>query len=108
MSTRSRIGIENQDGTISSIYCHHDGYISHNGKILQESYLDREKIQQLIELGDISSLDHELDLVIAYHRDRNEKLSPAVINSSLESFKESDFEDYGYIFSLENKWIIFK
>jgi hypothetical protein len=108
MSTRSRIGIENQDGTISSIYCHHDGYISHNGKILQESYLDREKIQQLIELGDISSLDHELDLVIAYHRDRGEKLSPARIDFSLKSFKESDFEDYGYIFSLENKWIIFK
>jgi hypothetical protein len=26
MSTRSRIGIENQDGTTTSIYCHFDGY----------------------------------------------------------------------------------
>jgi hypothetical protein len=27
MSTRSRIGIENQDGTTTSIYCHFDGMI---------------------------------------------------------------------------------
>ena len=56
MATRSRIGIENEDGTVSSIYCHWDGYVSNNGKILVTHYTDRQKVKELIELGDISTL----------------------------------------------------
>ena len=56
MATRSRIGIENEDGTVSSVYCHWDGYPSNNGKILVEHYTDREKVKELIALGAISSL----------------------------------------------------
>jgi hypothetical protein len=112
MATRSRIGIENQDGTVNSIYCHFDGYPSHNGEILKEYYSDREKLQQLLELGDISSLDRNLDrgnglFTIAYHRDRGEELNPARIDKSLDEFRESDYEEYGYIFTLKNKWLIF-
>lgn len=59
MSTRSRIGIKNSDGTVKSIYCHHDGYPSHVGKILVEHYLDKSKVEQLLELGDMSSLGFE-------------------------------------------------
>jgi hypothetical protein len=43
-----------QDGIIS-IYCHWDGHIETNGKILFENY-NREKTEQLIALGNISSL----------------------------------------------------
>jgi hypothetical protein len=107
MATRSRIGIENQDGTVNSIYCHFDGYPSHNGEILKKYYSDREKLQQLLELGDISSLDEELEKVTAYHRDRGEELNPARIDKSLDEFRESDYEEYGYIFTLKNKWLIF-
>jgi hypothetical protein len=32
MATRSRIAIENQDGTVTSIYCHFDGYIEWSRK----------------------------------------------------------------------------
>lgn len=56
MATRSRIGIVNEDGTVSSIYCHWDGYPSNNGRILVEDYTDRDKVKSLIELGAISSL----------------------------------------------------
>lgn len=56
MATRSRIGIENEDGTVSSIYCHWDGYPDNNGKILVEHYTDREKVKELIVLGAISAL----------------------------------------------------
>ena len=38
MATRSRIAIEKQDGTVDSIYCHWDVYLSHNGKILFNHY----------------------------------------------------------------------
>ena len=56
MATRSRIGMVNEDGTVSSIYCHWDGYPSNNGRILVNHYTDREKVKALIELGSISSL----------------------------------------------------
>ena len=61
MATRSRIGIVNEDGTVSSIYCHWDGYPSNNGRILVEDYTDRDKVKSLIELGSISSLDKHVE-----------------------------------------------
>lgn len=61
MSTRSRIGIENPDGTIRSIYCHWNGYLAGVGTILLEDYQSREKINELLDLGDISSLGWEYD-----------------------------------------------
>jgi hypothetical protein len=38
-----------------SVYCHWDGYLSHNGAVLQEHY-DSAKANHLVALGDISSL----------------------------------------------------
>lgn len=56
MATRSRIGIKHPNGSITSVYCHNDGYYSHNGKILQENYQCPDKVTQLIALGSLSSL----------------------------------------------------
>lgn len=117
MATRSRIGIENQDGTVSSIYCHWDGYPSHNGEILSLYYKERDRVQRLIGLGDISVLcenlspmgDHsfnspEKGVTVAYHRDRGEDYNPPRIDSSVEAYFESDIEEWGYVFTLEGKW----
>jgi hypothetical protein len=40
---------------VKSVYCHWDGYLEHNGAILQEHY-DSVKANQLVALGDLSSL----------------------------------------------------
>ena len=61
MSTRSRIGILQKDGSVKSIYCHWDGYPEGVGKTLQEHYKDRKEIEKLMELGDISSLGDHYD-----------------------------------------------
>jgi hypothetical protein len=54
MGTRSRIGV--MHGNIcKSVYCHWDGYLEHNGRILQE-YYDSARANHLVSLGDISSL----------------------------------------------------
>jgi hypothetical protein len=37
MGTRSRIGVMHGN-KVKSIYCHWDGYLHFNGRILQESY----------------------------------------------------------------------
>lgn len=60
MSTRSNIVRENLDGSYDAIYCHHDGYPSHNGEILLNHYQEEVKVNELIGLGDISSLGPEL------------------------------------------------
>jgi hypothetical protein len=54
MGTRSRIGVMHGD-KVKSIYCHWDGYLDFNGRILQEHY-DSAKANQLVALGDLSSL----------------------------------------------------
>ena len=54
MSTNSRIAV--MHGTVcKSIYCHWDGYLAHNGAILQAHY-DSAKANNLVALGDLSSL----------------------------------------------------
>ena len=80
MSTRSRIAIENQNGSVTSIYCHFDGYIDSVGKTLFNHY-DQEKLEKLLELGDISSLGESTIDTVAYCRDRGEDLKS-------QSFKE--------------------
>ncbi len=60
MATRSTIALEFADGTIGQVYAHWDGYLSHNGRILVESYSDPFKLQQLIDLGGVSTLGAEI------------------------------------------------
>ena len=56
MGTRSTIALEFADGIVQQVYCHWDGYLSNNGQILRDHYSDPFKLQELIDLGDISSL----------------------------------------------------
>jgi hypothetical protein len=58
MGTRSRIGVMHGDNC-KSVYCHWDGYLEHNGAILQEHY-DSAKANNLVALGDLSSLRSEI------------------------------------------------
>ena len=54
MGTRSVIGVMHGDNC-KSVYCHWDGYLGYNGRILQEHY-DSSKANHLVALGDLSSL----------------------------------------------------
>ena len=56
MATRSRIAIENADGTFTSVYCHWDGYPSHNGQILFDCYNTHAEVRELLSHGDLSVL----------------------------------------------------
>ena len=87
MGTRSTIALEFADGTVEQVYCHWDGYLEHNGKILQEHYSDPFKLRDLIDMGGISSLCNTIEETKqgAYHFWRGEELR-------VEKFK--DFEDY--------------
>ena len=51
MSTRSYICMEVGDNRYKTIYCHFDGYLDYNGKMLTEYYNDRARVEKLLELG---------------------------------------------------------
>ena len=122
MSTRSRIAIKNNDGTIKSIYCHFDGYLCGVGLMLLENYNDENRIKELISLGDISSLDVNINppkgithtfnnpcdgVVVAYHRDRGEDFHYGNDNDEdglMNRFVDSD-EEFLYLFK-DGKWFV--
>ena len=61
MGTRSMIAIQNPySKDVRAVYCHWDGYLEHNGSILQEHYSQSPKVNNLIALGGLSSLRAEL------------------------------------------------
>lgn len=71
MSTRCAIGkVEN--GIVSCIYCHHDGYPEGVGSMLEEHYNSSEKVDALLDLGDLSSVHTSLEECFAYARDGGE------------------------------------
>ena len=60
MATRSTIAVIHSDGSVSQVYCHWDGYLEHNGKLLIENYATQELAESLVALGDLSSLAKEV------------------------------------------------
>ena len=122
MATRSRIGILNEDGTITSVYCHWDGYPAHNGRILKNHYSTETLIRELLSFGDLSSLDIRISptgethtfkdpeegCCVYYQRDRGESdCGPDTVNSLDEFFSSADGCDYVYLFEA-NEWLCAK
>lgn len=57
MSTNSTINIEwSGDRTVSSVYCHMDGYLEYNGALLAIFHNSIERARQLLSRGSLSSL----------------------------------------------------
>jgi len=112
MGTRSRIGRINPDGSITSIYTHWDGYPSHHLPILSQHYRDTERIDALLELGNLSTLAPELGekhafdsreqrtWCTAYGRDRNDLSWQAITSANEVAFATACSEcwaDYAYL-----------
>ena len=115
MGTRSTIGIQNEDGSVTGIYCHWDGYLSHNGRILAENYTDEAKVRELIGLGDISSLGAEIGTAHdfdnapkgetnAYARDRGERDVDARTAHNWRQFRAENGQEYDYLFTPGAGW----
>jgi hypothetical protein len=130
MGTRSTIALEYADGTVEQVYCHWDGYLSNNGRILQEHYSNPFILRDLIDLGDISSLkitigtkhafsqfevpmDGEAydklygDMTTFYGRDRGET---GVDSKKFVDFQDylvrHQYEEYEYILRKDGNWYV--
>ena len=132
MATRSTIALEFADNTVGQIYCHWDGYLENNGKILLENYTDPFKLQKLIDLGDLSSLapeigeKHEFDcphkydtpeylawmeakekMCTFYGRDRGEEGTQAKYFSDFADYKKNhQCEEFEYILRTDGNWYV--
>jgi hypothetical protein len=132
MSTRSYICRENEDGTYTGIYCHSDGYLTHNGALLIDHYTDREKVDKLLSLGNLSYLQPTIDpnpekphqfepeeingkyayqrqdgVCLFYGRDRGEKDQQA-FSVKLNEVGKNIWIEYCYVFTRDGKWKYFE
>ena len=62
MGTRSNIIYEEPTGEVLSMYCHYDGYPSHNGRILFDQYNSAKKAKALVEIGYARVLDEGIEV----------------------------------------------
>jgi hypothetical protein len=117
MSTNSRVAIQLKNKKIKSIYVHWDGYLSGVGQDLLDFYNTEEKVNELLELGNLSilgtSIGEKVDFngfdsrenkqCLAYGRDRGDEESEA--KEHLDSENE---QEYNYLFKngvwLFRKW----
>ena len=112
MSTRSRIGILNQDGTVESVYCHQDGYPEYTGYFLENFYTSTKLVKILLSKGDISNIatsygwdlkkqifDNKELLSLKTYGQRGEKC-PSVVHKDVKEYLEYDScDNYKYLFS---------
>jgi hypothetical protein len=113
--------LEYADGTVEQVYCHWDGYLSHNGQILQEHYSNPFILRDLIDLGGLSSLRATIgtkhafsqfdlpkedveafvnltrDMCTFYARDRGEKLVAHKFIDFEDYLAHHSYEEYEYI-----------
>ena len=105
MATRSTIALEYADGTVGQIYCHWDGYLDHNGRILLEHYTDPFKVRELLDNGDTSTLDKDVD-GCEFYKNRGEDCPQRMYKDYAEYRKEACFEEYNYILRRDGKWYV--
>jgi len=98
MGTRSTIALEFADGTVEQVYCHWDGYLSNNGKILQNHYMDPFEVKALVSLGGFSSLRETFgETADEAYTQRGEDLCVNKYKNTDEYFDCSQQEEYDYI-----------
>lgn len=126
MATRSVIGVMHGDNC-KAVYCHWDGYLANNGRILNDHY-NSAKANELVSLGSLSSLGKDIgekhsfdnpfeygseeyiahrkqfeDMCTFYHRDREEIFDGQLFktftnyNDLIEYFVNGSGCEYVYI-----------
>ena len=116
MATRATIAKLDDNG-VKAIYLHSDGYLNHAGKILDQHYQDKDKVDELLAHGDVSMLDENIGVKIDfndyktryankqckfYMRDRGEKYKQAEQlkdETELIEFSNNCDVDFIYMFA---------
>ena len=92
MSTRSHIGIENEDGTIDFVYCHFDGYPEGIGAELINMNYD--EARKLINEGNMSYIGKPYSPYEA----------PTRVENKTDYEKDRGWADYLYLITKDGTW----
>ena len=116
MSTHAAIIMKEND-VVNGITCNFDGDLNHVGKILKEHYTDKKKVEALILLGNISSLDESIECpeghtwenpmdgyTVAYTRDRGEPYKK-LFNNEFATLRMMEVCSYNYLYE-DGKWYL--
>lgn len=107
MATRSSIAIRNPDGSIDHVYCHFDGYLSNNGKMLLECYSTEEQVRKLLSLGDMSSLDRSVRDTTYYGRDKGETGTEKRTSKDIAGWLDTNGQEFNYLFDPGiSRWVV--
>jgi hypothetical protein len=98
MGTRSTIALEYADGTVHQVYCHWDGYLSNNGEILRDHYMDPFKVRDLVALGGFSSLSETVEATAeTAYTQRGEECVVSKFKDYGDYVANHQYEEYDYI-----------
>ena len=101
MSTNSTVSIQASNGTVQTIYVHHDGYNEGGvGEALATRYNNREAIQALVDGGDHSCIS--LTRTESYKQMRNEDCPAETSNSILDAMRELS-QQYNYFYNKDDE-----
>lgn len=102
MGTRSSIAVKHGN-IVKAVYCHWDGYLDHNGRILLSHY-NSAKANNLVALGDLSSLREQ----IGEEHDFNERYDETDPRSQWTTFYGRDRKEENTewrVYQSEKEWI---
>ena len=119
MGTRGRIGIQLNGNSILSAYHHWDSYPEWLGKVLVEHYNTKEKVESLIDGGDMSvcwtdegwnsdgiTVRNKEEFGPQYYSERGEDCPPRFDEDMFDFIsKKENNEEYGYVWTVNNKWV---
>ena len=116
MATRSRIGYQLKSGSIVSVYHHWDGYPQWLGKKLTTNYTTDKEITELIDGGDISTIETDKDwgyktapTHVQYYAQRGDTgVEPLLHKNQREFIKVTDdcCGEYSYLYR-NGRWFCY-
>lgn len=111
MATRSNIAQLLPDGRVKVIYCHFDGYPEGVGAMLEKHYNTPDRVNDLMELGDLVTLDQRLyptgvhsdgarepRVTVAFGRDRGDPNSQARTHTDCAAWQAAMGSDIEYCY----------
>ena len=120
MATRARIGLRLSDDSILSVYHHWDGYPTWLGRILESHYNTKEKVEELIDGGDMSvcwtddcfrnsdgKIEKKAEYGPQYYSERGEDCPPRLDNTIVEYLDKDNNEEYAYVYTRDGEWKCF-
>jgi hypothetical protein len=102
MSTRAIIGKQIDNDSYFSVYLHREGYVEYSGLLLQKNYATPERVDQLLALGDMSSLGISIDSCLFYNRDSKESWEQ--VKPKIRNLQEICSEEWVYIWD-DTQWL---